>query len=58
MHPELTLTEGAAPAATRSNSDVITVTGLRKSYGSVHAVREVSFDVRTGEIVALLGPRS
>jgi len=56
MHPELTLTEGAAPAATRSNSDVITVTGLRKSYGSVQAVRDVSFRVGSGEIVALLGP--
>ena len=57
MHPQLT--EGTAPAAagmTQSRSDAITVTGLRKSYGSVHAVREVSFEVRTGEIVALLGP--
>ena len=56
MHPELTLTEGAAPAATRSNPDAITVTGLRKSYGTVQAVRDVSFRVRGGEIVALLGP--
>jgi ABC-2 type transport system ATP-binding protein len=56
VHPELTLTEGAAPAATRSSSDAITVTGLRKSYGPVHAVRDVSFRVRSGEIVALLGP--
>jgi ABC-2 type transport system ATP-binding protein len=57
MHPQLT--QGAAPAAAampQSRPDAITVTGLRKSYGSVHAVREVSFDVRTGEIVALLGP--
>ena len=56
MHPELTLTEAAAPAATHSNSDAITVTGLRKSYGSVQAVRDVGFRVRSGEIVALLGP--
>jgi ATPase subunit of ABC transporter with duplicated ATPase domains len=54
VHPELTLTEGAAPAATRSNSDAIAVTGLRKSYGTVQAVRDVSFRVRSGEIVALL----
>jgi ABC-2 type transport system ATP-binding protein len=57
MHPQLT--EGAAPAAagvTQRRSDAITVTGLRKSYGSVQAVREVSFGVRGGEIVALLGP--
>ena len=30
--------------------------GLRKSYGSVRAVRDVSFTVGPGEIVALLGP--
>jgi ABC-2 type transport system ATP-binding protein len=29
---------------------------LRKSYGPVQAVRDVSFNVRQGEIVALLGP--
>jgi ABC-2 type transport system ATP-binding protein len=32
------------------------VIGLHKSYGSVQAVRDVSFSVRPGEIVALLGP--
>ena len=35
---------------------VLEVAGLRKSYGSVQAVRDVSFTVRPGEIVALLGP--
>jgi ABC-2 type transport system ATP-binding protein len=34
----------------------IEVAGLRKSYGSVQAVRDVGFSVRAGEIVALLGP--
>jgi ABC-2 type transport system ATP-binding protein len=34
----------------------IEVAGLRKSYGSVQAVRDVGFTVRFGEIVALLGP--
>jgi ABC-2 type transport system ATP-binding protein len=34
----------------------ITVAGLRKSYGSVQAVRDVTFSVGHGEIVALLGP--
>jgi ABC-2 type transport system ATP-binding protein len=37
-------------------ADAITVTRLRKSYGQVHAVRDVSFTVDRGEIVALLGP--
>ena len=39
---------------TRQNA--IEVAGLRKSYGSVQAVRDVSFSVGRGEIVALLGP--
>ena len=51
------LTGGAAPAAARpARQAAITVAGLRKSYGSVHAVRDVSFSVRHNEIVALLGP--
>ncbi|HTX82616.1 MAG TPA: ABC transporter ATP-binding protein [Streptosporangiaceae bacterium] len=36
--------------------DALEVAGLRKSYGSVQAVRNVGFTVREGEIVALLGP--
>jgi ABC-2 type transport system ATP-binding protein len=56
VHPELT--DEAAPAATvtQSKPAAIAVAGLRKSYGSVHAVRDVGFCVRSGEIVALLGP--
>jgi ABC-2 type transport system ATP-binding protein len=38
------------------SAEVISVSGLRKSYGQVHAVRDVSFAVREGEILALLGP--
>jgi len=34
----------------------IVVEGLRKSYGSVEAVRDVSFEVAEGEVFALLGP--
>jgi ABC-2 type transport system ATP-binding protein len=56
------LTDRAAGAARVSHEEeslmpaVLSVTGLRKSYGSVQAVRDVSFTVRPGEIVALLGP--
>jgi len=35
---------------------VITISGLRKSYGAVDAVRGVDLEVDTGEIVAVLGP--
>ncbi len=37
-------------------ADVVSVTGLRKSYGAVAAVAGVSFTVARGEIFALLGP--
>ena len=35
---------------------MITASGLRKSYGSVEAVRGIDLDVGQGEIVAFLGP--
>jgi ABC-2 type transport system ATP-binding protein len=45
-----------APAARPRASGAVVVTGLRKSYGAVQAVRDVSFTVEDGEIFALLGP--
>ena len=35
---------------------LLSVEGLSKSYGGVHAVRSVSFELRAGEILALIGP--
>jgi len=35
---------------------MIQAAGLVKSYGNVHAVRDVSFEVKRGEIVGFLGP--
>ena len=35
---------------------LVTVSDLHKSYGTVAAVRGVSFDVRRGEVFGLLGP--
>src|SRR5271167_797628 len=35
---------------------VIQVSGVRKTYGSLLAVDEVSFDVNEGEIFGLIGP--
>jgi ABC-2 type transport system ATP-binding protein len=35
---------------------MIEVSGLKKSYGSVEALRGVSFDIAEGEVVGLLGP--
>jgi branched-chain amino acid transport system ATP-binding protein len=34
----------------------LAVTGLSKSFGGVHAVRDVSCEVNAGELVALIGP--
>src|SRR5258705_6716621 len=38
------------------NDAILTVERLSKSFGGVDAVRDVSFDVRAGELVALIGP--
>ncbi|MEX2107556.1 MAG: ATP-binding cassette domain-containing protein, partial [Solirubrobacterales bacterium] len=35
---------------------VISISGLRKSYGDVEAVRGIDLEVREGEIFAFLGP--
>src|ERR1700752_2075356 len=34
----------------------VIVDGIGKSFGSVHALRDISFDVGQGEVVGLLGP--
>jgi len=39
-----------------TTSDAITISGLNKSYGSIHAVRDLTLSIRPREIFALLGP--
>src|SRR5580704_2748719 len=39
-----------------SNSPAISVQGLKKSYGEVHAVKGIDFEIQTGEVFGLLGP--
>jgi NitT/TauT family transport system ATP-binding protein len=52
-----TLTSGR-PAAGRSDAGapLVRVAGLRKAYGANVAVQGVDFDVRTGEVVSIVGP--
>jgi ABC-2 type transport system ATP-binding protein len=38
------------------NESIISVAGLQKRFGQAQAVRDVTFDVRKGEIFGLLGP--
>jgi branched-chain amino acid transport system ATP-binding protein len=39
-----------------ADQPILSVEGLSKSYGGVHAVRGVSFSLSTSEILALIGP--
>jgi ABC-2 type transport system ATP-binding protein len=39
-----------------SASPAISVHGLKKSYGEVHAVKGIDFEIQPGEVFGLLGP--
>ena len=55
-----TITDGmSAPAAVHIppiGSPAIVARGLRKRFGSVEAVRDLSFEVRPGQVTGFLGP--
>lgn len=38
------------------NDVLLTVNGLKKSYGQVEVLRDISFDLKRGETLALIGP--
>ena len=38
------------------NDSILKVEGLQKKYGKSYAVRDISFSMKSGEIVGLLGP--
>ena len=60
MQNETVLTTARTPRSSQPGrpgpANALEVAGLHKSYGSVRAVRDISFTVAPGEIVALLGP--
>jgi ABC-2 type transport system ATP-binding protein len=57
VDPPVSPAGGIAPADARlQHATLVAVRDLEKSYGSVHAVRGVTFDVMRGEVFGLLGP--
>jgi len=42
--------------AMQEGEPLLRVTGLSKSYGAIQAVRDVSFEVKSGEIFGVIGP--
>ena len=38
------------------STPVLSINGISKSFGGIHAVRDVSFDVHKGEVLGLIGP--
>jgi peptide/nickel transport system ATP-binding protein len=53
--PSLTPPEDHGPPAAVSSKPVLAVTGLAKSYGRVHAVNEISFDLERGTTLSIVG---
>jgi iron(III) transport system ATP-binding protein len=47
---------GAGGAAGGAGMSHVRLRGVSKSFGAVHAVREVSLDIERGELMAVLGP--
>ncbi|MDP1850365.1 MAG: ABC transporter ATP-binding protein [Solirubrobacteraceae bacterium] len=45
-----------APDAATAAAPALSVKGLNKHFGERHAVRDVSFDVARGELLAIIGP--
>lgn len=62
--PAAPATAGAAPAATATAENlhhvgqevVVSIRGLKKSFGDLHVLKGVDLDVHRGEVVVILGP--
>lgn len=51
--PQIT---AATPSSASMPQPLLKVSGLAKSYGAIHAVQDVSFEVMPGEIFGVIGP--
>jgi L-cystine transport system ATP-binding protein len=49
-------TDPAAPSSPAGHAPLLTVTGLRKSFGEHEVLRSIDLEVRPGQVVALIGP--
>lgn len=49
---ELSAAAGTMPA----DAPVVSVNGLKKSFGNVEVIKDVSFDVSQGQVLSILGP--
>ncbi|WP_417263233.1 ABC transporter ATP-binding protein [Celeribacter sp.] len=50
------MTQSMTTEGAQSAPPILSVSGLGKSFGAVHALSEVSFDLRAGEAVGIVGP--
>src|SRR5262249_44822555 len=48
--------EALVGGAGKARMSILSVRSLQKSFGGVHAVRDVSFELHEGEFLALIGP--
>ena len=49
-------TDPLTPSAATGDAPLLTVSGLRKSFGDHEVLRSIDLEVRTGQVVALIGP--
>src|SRR3979411_208909 len=54
-HPTFDL-QGEGMTTTASSETTVSARALSRSYGNNHAVREVSLELKRGEVLGLLGP--
>jgi branched-chain amino acid transport system ATP-binding protein len=53
---DASIARGGRPAAARSAEPLLRVQDVGVSFGGIHALRGISFDVRPGEIFSIIGP--
>lgn len=56
LSPSLPAARGSVPRAAADRAVVLQIRAVQKSYGSLHVLRNISFDIRRGEVVGIVGP--